>query len=99
MTRSVHVEYRREGYALADAFRPQPGWGIERHTAEGDRIPPGTTDAELIGAARANTPEGYRLGRVYERIDGVERNLYYEPVCKLMNRAAIPPHGEGGEPI
>jgi hypothetical protein len=76
---------------------PKPS--IERHTAEGDRIPPGTTDAELIGAARANTPEGYRLGRVYERIDGVERNLYYEPVCKLMNRAAIPPHGEGGEPI
>lgn len=45
------VEYRKTGYALADAFRPDQMWGRKIYTVDGDKI--GSNDpAEIRKVAR-----------------------------------------------
>lgn len=55
--------YHCEGWTLADAFRPQPGWGTRRFTVKladlGEH-----TEREIVGVARQHTPERYRLTSV-----------------------------------
>jgi hypothetical protein len=90
VARTVHALYRVLNYTLADAFRLQPGWGTQRHTAEGEKIPDGTSDALLVQAARQNTPAGYRLGSVTERVDGRERVLWSESMKSLIQKKGQP---------
>lgn len=52
--------YHRNDWRLADAFRPQPGWGRRRFTVPAAALE-GLTEADLIAGAQASAPEGYRL--------------------------------------
>lgn len=52
--------YHRNDWTLADAFRPQPGWGSRAFTAPVAALE-GMSETALIGAAKETAPEGYRL--------------------------------------
>ncbi len=58
-----HATYLRDDYILADAFRPQPGWGSLVTRADASDWP-AHTDAEVIAAAKRGTPPGYWLQRI-----------------------------------
>lgn len=71
--------YHVEGWTLADAFRPQPGWGVRRFTVKvadlGEH-----TEQELIDAARAHAPQRHRLTSVtLYPADGPERVIWSTP--------------------
>lgn len=54
------MEYRKEGYSLADAFRPDPLWGRRVFTISAADA--GTSDIEEIRKlAEATKPVGYKL--------------------------------------
>lgn len=54
------VEYRREGYCLADAFRPDPFWGKRMFTVDTEKL--GTENVSAIAqAARETAPIGYQF--------------------------------------
>lgn len=62
------MEYRVEGYSLADCMRPDPRWGKKIFTVDGNDI--GTHDIEVVkqmAAAPENTPAGYVLFSVRDR--------------------------------
>lgn len=60
------IQYRRKGYALADAFRPDPNWGKRFFTVDTDKL--GTEDVAAIEqAARDTAPEGYEFHRMEAR--------------------------------
>jgi len=35
---TYQIRYRRKDYILADAFRPQPGWGYKGYTVDSDKL-------------------------------------------------------------
>ena len=55
--------YHRNDWTLADAFRPQPGWGSKTFTvpvaALGDM-----SEASLIAAAKDAAPSNHRLTKI-----------------------------------
>lgn len=52
--------YHVEGFTLADAFRPQPGWGTRRFTAKVANLGEHTLEG-LVAAAQQQAPARYRL--------------------------------------
>ena len=55
-----YVRYRVKGYCLADAFRPQPGWGYRNFYVDSDKL--GTDVIEEIKTAAIQTaPNGYEF--------------------------------------
>lgn len=58
--------YHRNDWTLADAFRPQPGWGCRRFATPVSAFDqqPGVTDQALVDGAKGAAPEGYRLTRL-----------------------------------
>ena len=68
------IEYRIKGYTLADAFRPQPGWGYRVFYADSDKL--GTDDIEAVKeAAIATAPDGYD----FHRIEALNRTATESP--------------------
>lgn len=63
-----YLRYLCDGYTLADAFRPQPGWGSKGYTVEADNLGE-HTDEEVIRAAQETAPAGYWLQHI-EAIGG-----------------------------
>lgn len=59
--------YHVEGWTLADAFRPTPGWGTRTFTAKVESLGEHTLD-ELVAAAQQQAPSRHRLTgvRLYE---------------------------------
>lgn len=75
--------YHVEGYTLADAFRPYPGWGTRRFTVKAADLGEHTR-AELLRAAHDGAPERYRLTSVSIYEPGQERRvLWSTPPCHL----------------
>lgn len=83
-----------EGWTLADAFRPQPGWG--RRTFRVNVADLGEhTEQELVEAAREHAPERHRLTRVtLYAADGADRVIWSTPpdprARKLLTAAPAP---------
>jgi hypothetical protein len=80
--------YHIEGWTLADAFRPQPGWGTRRFTVKladlGEH-----TQAELLGAAHNGAPPRYRLTSVtLHPAHGEKRVLWSTPPDPRLKRLA-----------
>ena len=75
------ARYLIDRYTLADALRPQPGWGSKTRRVCADGWPV-HNDAEVIEAARAATPRGYWLQRV-EAIGG-------EPHIRVVMALPVP---------
>ena len=63
-----YLRYLCDGYTLADAFRPQPGWGAKGYTVEADKLGE-HTDEDVIRAAQETAPPGYWLQHI-EAIGG-----------------------------
>lgn len=55
--------YLADCYILADAFRPQPGWGKRVTRVQADALPP-HTDADIVEAAELGASPGYWLQRL-----------------------------------
>lgn len=65
------IEYRVEGYSLADCMRPDPKWGKRIFTISSAEA--GTSDINEIAAASQtpeNTPKNHRLFSVRNRDTG-----------------------------
>lgn len=62
------LRYLIDSYIVADAFRPQPGWGSKVYTADANRLGE-HTDEDLIRVAQETAPPGYWLQSV-EAIGG-----------------------------
>lgn len=75
-----YMRYLCDGYILADAFRPTPGWGSKGYHVEADKLPP-HTDAEIVRCAQESCPPGYWLQHV-EAIGGPRgrRDLFKKAV-------------------
>lgn len=60
------VVYHRNDWTLADAFRPQPGWGCRRYVTPASALGQSTSfsDEALIEGANGVAPEGYRLTKL-----------------------------------
>lgn len=100
------IVYHRNDWQLADAFKPQPGWGRRRFTtavaAMGD-----CSEQEVLDQAHKSAPVGHRLTSlsVYPT-DGAERVIWSTPADKrfaattealdTQSRAAAP-NGSSGE--
>lgn len=90
--------YHREDWTLADAFRPQPGWGSRRFTvslADLDEH----VEEEFVDVARQSAPEHYRLTQVtLYPAAGPERVIWSTPPDARMRKApsAIPGMKEDG---
>lgn len=87
------LRYLCDGYTVADAFRPVPGWGAKAYTVQADALGE-HTDADVIQAARETAPRGYWLQHV-EAIGG-------EPHRRDVFKQAVPwsrnePPNVGGE--
>jgi len=68
--------YHCNDWTLADAFRPQPGWGSRTFTAPAAALGE-MTEPALIGAAKEAAPEGYRLTKLsLHPVDGAERIIW-----------------------
>lgn len=52
--------YHRNDWTLADAFRPQPGWGSRAFTVPA-HVLEGVSNDVLIRGAKEAAPEGHRL--------------------------------------
>lgn len=67
-------------YQLADVFRPDPLWGKRIFRVAASDLPD-HTDSEIVDAARAGTPVGYRLHRVAAiGGDPHRRDVYFVPL-------------------
>ena len=62
------LRYLRDGYILADAFRPYPHGLEQRFTVDAAALPPHTDD-DIIQTAAESAPKGYWLQRI-EAIGG-----------------------------
>ncbi len=74
------LRYLCDSYTLADAFRPQPGWGSRGYTVDAAALGE-HTDADVVDAALQTAPQGYWLQRV-EAIGGEPhiRTVWSKPV-------------------
>lgn len=54
------IEYRVEGYSLADCMRPNPFWGKRIFRVDSEKVQSEDIEA-LRGAAIATPPERYRF--------------------------------------
>lgn len=70
------LRYLRDGYTLADAFRPGQAWGTKVFCVYANTLPP-HDDGDIIRIAIIRTPAGYWLHRV-EAIGGDphKRNVF-----------------------
>ena len=76
-----YVRYLCNGYTLADAFRPQPAWGVR--TSKVKAAPLGEhTDDDIINAAKETAPDGYWLQHI-EAIGG-------DPHVRDVFKKAVP---------
>lgn len=75
------ARYLVDDYTLADAFRPQPGWGSKTSRVCADGWPE-HTDEEVIDAARRSAPTGYWLQSI-EAIGG-------EPHIRVLLAVPVP---------
>ena len=66
-----YLRYLCDSYTLADAFRPQPGWGEKGYFVEADKLGE-HTDEDVIRAAQETAPPGYWLQHI-EAIGGEPR--------------------------
>lgn len=80
--------YLVESYILADAFRPQPGWGKKVTRVHADDLP-AHTDADIIEAAEQGAPPGYWLQRL-EAHGG-------EPLHRVLLSRSVPLNYEQAE--
>ena len=71
--------YHRDDWTLADAFRPQPGWGSRVFATPGTAFGE-HTQKELIEGAKASAPPQHRLTRlsIYP-LEGPERIIWSTP--------------------
>lgn len=92
------IVYHVEGWTLADAFRPQPGWGTRTFTVKASDLGEHTTD-DLISTARLHAPPRHRLTSVSIYPEGEERRVLWstlpDPRLKNWNRAAAGAPGSG----
>lgn len=79
---AYHICYRVIGYTLADAFRPQPGWGLKVREIPASVIAKSElSDEEIVESARRAAPEGYLLVSVIYKSDNTkDRILFSDPV-------------------
>lgn len=87
--------YHRNDWTIADAFRPQPGWGQRRFTAPvaamGD-----LTELQILAAALEAAPDGHRLTRLSVIPgDAPERVIWSTPPDR---RFAAQGESKGGTP-
>ena len=75
--------YVVENYTLADAFRPNPAWGKQRHRCPRESLP-AHVDGDILKEAWRATPKGYRLATLLELSGGVERFIFREPAKRLL---------------
>ena len=83
--------YHVEGYTLADAFRPQPGWGTRvfqvPKAALGEH-----TEQEVVDEARKHAPPHYNLTSVSIYEEGKDRRVIWStppsPEARAMAKAA-----------
>lgn len=88
MSRAPFYEtvYHCNDWTLADAFRPQPGWGCRRFTVSTSGLE-GVSESNLIAAAQEAAPEGYRLTSlsIYPA-HGPERVIWSTPPSALFRK-------------
>ena len=88
-----YLRYLCDDYTLADAFRPQPGWGAKGYTVEATSLGE-HTDQDIIRCAQETAPPGYWLQHI-EAIGG-------EPHRRDVFKIAVPlrktPNGPGELP-
>jgi hypothetical protein len=78
--------YHREDWRLADAFKPQPGWGTRKFTVKAEDLGE-HTEQELVDAARLHAPTGHRLTSVtLYPIEGEPRVIWSTPPDPRMKR-------------
>jgi len=89
--------YHCNGWTLADAFRPQPGWGSRAFTVPASVLE-GWDDAALIAGAKECAPEGYRLTKLsIHPVEGGERIIWSTAPDPRFNRASTAQEtGRGG---
>jgi len=70
--------YHRKDFTLADALRPQPGWGRRRFTVSASLLGDHTEQEALAAANEPDSvPPGYRLTRLaLFPADGPERVIW-----------------------
>jgi hypothetical protein len=68
--------YHRTDWRLADAFRPQPGWGSRVFTAPVSALE-GVAEDALIGMAMEAAPEGHRLTKLSIYEDGLPERVIW----------------------
>lgn len=78
--------YHVEGWTLADAFRPQPGWGTRTFTVRLADLPE-HTEQQFVEMARQAAPERYRLTSVsLYPADGDKRVIWSTPPCPMFKK-------------
>lgn len=82
-----YVTYLADCYILADAFRPEPGWGSRVMRVDAATLPP-HTEEEIIQAAQVGTPDGYWLQKVEAVGPGTRRGMLSVPVPVNHQQAA-----------
>ena len=75
------MRYLCNGYILADAFRPHPGWGSKGYTVDAARLGEHTDD-DLIRVAQETAPPGFWLHHI-EAIGG-------EPHVRQVFKKGVP---------
>lgn len=65
------LRYLCDGYIMADALRPTPGWGSKGYTVDAAQLGE-HTDEDLIRCAKETAPPGYWLQHI-EAIGGDPR--------------------------
>lgn len=68
--------YHCNDWQIADAFRPQPGWGSRRFTTPTAVFGDATHEQILEGAKEA-APEGYRLTKLSIYADGMPEHIIW----------------------
>lgn len=88
--------YHVEGWTLADAFRPQPGWGTRRFTVKLSDLP-AHTEQEFVNMARQAAPERYRLTSVTLYPERGEGRVIWStpPMGKVASATPMDGFGEG----
>lgn len=78
-----YLRYLCDGYTMADAFRPHPGWGSKGYTVEASQLGEHTDDDDIIRCARETAPPGYWLQHI-EAIGGEppRRDVFKKSVLK-----------------